>query len=352
MNSFTSIIQLLALAGLGVGVLGIGLAVAAASQNRPARGGVAIAIVGFVAGIVLSLVSQGLLIVDTTQRAVVFNVLSGDLEEPKGPGVHIILPGIQQTFLYPISQQTMSFSTSERTTSNTNDEAIQARSVDGQQVNVDLTLIFRLNAEGVRINQIHRDWSSQPGSYIEGLVRPAVRSIVRDVVARLEAESIYGAGREDMQLEITNRLRTSLETSGILVSEVLIRNVNFTEQFTDAIERKQIEQQELQRAQTEAQRLEAEATGRANATIAESRGEAEAILIRAEAEAKALELVSEQIALNPSLIQYTYIQQLSDNVSLILLPSNSPFLFDPESLLNSANNQPVIPTPLAPSTGN
>lgn len=345
MNSFTSLLQLLGLAGFGLGVLGVGLAVAATSQGRPGRGGFALAGVGFLAGILFTVVSQGLLVVDTTQRAVVFNVVAGELETPRSPGIHIIIPGIQQAYIYPINQQTVAFSAREASIAAATDSAIQARSVDGQQVDVDLTLIFRLDATGDNINRIHLDWSSQPGGYLEGLVRPAVRSIVRDVVARLEAENIYGAGREDMQTEIFNRLTRSLSRSGITVSEVLVRNVNFTDQFTDAIERKQIEQQELQRAQTEARRLEEQAKGRANAAIEEARGQAEATLIRAEAEARALELISEQIAKNPNLIQYTYVQQLADNVSLILVPSNSPFLFDPTNLLSGSS-------PAVPSGGN
>jgi hypothetical protein len=55
-------------------------------------------------------------------------------------------------------------------------------------------------------------------------------------------------------------------------------------------------------------------------------------VLQAQAEAEALRLVSEQIAANPSLIQYQYIQRLSDNVGIVLLPSNSPFLFDLASL--------------------
>ncbi len=345
MNAFNSILQLLALGGFVLGVLGIALAIGASSQGRNARGGALLAFVGIVAGIVFSIIAQGLLIVDTTQRAVIFNVLTGELEQPRGPGISIVIPGVQQPFIYPISQQTLTFSTREGVASTLSDSAIQARSVDGQQVEVDLTIIFRLDATGDRINQIHRDWSAQPGGYIEGLIRPAVRSIVRDVVARLEAESIYGIGREGMQQDISERLTTSLGRAGINVSEVLVRNVNFTEQFTDAIERKQIEQQELQRAQTEATRVRTQATGRANAAIEEATGQAQAILIRAQAEAEALRLISEQIAANPNLIQYTYIQQLSDNVRLIMIPSNSPFLFDPSTFVQLGEDfsAPAVP---------
>ena len=107
------------------------------------------------------------------------------------------------------------------------------------------------------------------------------------------------------------------------------------EAFTDAIEQKVVAEQNLQRARTDAQRAATEAEGRANAAIAAANGEAQSIEIRAQAEAEALRLVSEQIAANPSLIQYLYVQNLSDNVQLVLVPSSSPFLFDFASLAES-----------------
>ena len=57
--------------------------------------------------------------------------------------------------------------------------------------------------------------------------------------------------------------------------------------------------------------------------------------------------MSEQLAANPLLIQYEYIRNLSDNVTLVTLPSNSPFLFDIESLMQSATQTvpPVTATP-------
>lgn len=334
MGDISGIFQILALGGFLAMFGGVGLVVVAASQGRQVRGGVLLAVAGLVAGVSLLVVSQGLLVVAPTQRAVVFNVLSGDLERPRESGVNIIIPGIQTPFLYPISQQNYTMSDTQGEGDRIGGDAVEARSIDGQQVRIDLTLIFQIRNDAEALNQIHRDWFDQPGGYREGLIRPALRSIVRDVVATFEAEAIYGVGREDMQDEIERRVTESFDTFGLQVTDLLIRNVNFTDQFTDAIERKQIEEQELERARTEAQRVEAEATGRANAAIEEARGEAEAVLIRARADAEALRLVSEQIAANPNLIQYTYVQNLSDNVGLALVPSNTPFLFDANMFQN------------------
>ncbi|MDX9865129.1 MAG: hypothetical protein RBT34_10025, partial [Anaerolineaceae bacterium] len=54
---------------------------------------------------------------------------------------------------------------------------------------------------------------------------------------------------------------------------------------------------------------------------------AEARLIEAEAEAKALLLVADAIKGNPDLLTYQYINQITPNIDVMLLPNNAPFLF-------------------------
>lgn len=344
----SGIFQILALGGFLLGFAGVAMVVASASQNRPVRGGVVTAVAGIVVGVVMLLISQGLLVVGPTERAVVFNTVSGRLETPRQSGISIVIPGIQVVTIYPVSRQSYTMSGNPQEGSSTADP-IAARSVDGQEVTIDMTVIFRLQ-DGEGLNTIHRDWSNEPGGYLEGLIRPTVRSTVRDVVASFEAESIYGIGREEMDAEIERRLIEILSDDGIIITDSLVNDINFSNEFINAIEAKQVEEQQLQRARTEAERRRAEATGLADAEIERARGEAQAIMVRAAAEAEALRLVSEQIAANPNLIQYTYITELSDNVNLALIPSNSPFLFDMNTFTEIGDDfvAPEVPEPAVP----
>ncbi|MCA9889361.1 MAG: prohibitin family protein [Anaerolineae bacterium] len=345
----SSIFQILALGGFLLGFAGVAMVVASASQNRPVRGGVMTAAAGIIVGVLMLIISQGLLVVGPTERAVVFNTISGQLETPRQAGISIVIPGVQVVTIYPVSRQSYTMSGNPQEGGPTAD-AITARSVDGQEVTIDMTVIFRLQ-DGEGLNTIHRDWSNEPGGYLEGLIRPTVRSTVRDVVASFEAESIYGIGREQMDAEIERRLTEILNDDGIIITDSLVNDVTFSNEFINAIEAKQVEEQQLERARTEAERRRAEATGLADAEIERSRGEAQAILVRAAAEAEALRLVSEQIAANPNLIQYTYITQLADNVNLALIPSNSPFLFDLNSFTEMDPNfvAPDVPDVVAPA---
>lgn len=331
-------VQFIAFAAFLVGFAGIALVVLNATRGNNVRSGVLLAAVGIVLGIVLSIAAEGIVSVGPTERVVKFNALTGNLEEPLGPGIHIVIPGIHQTTTYLVSQQSYTMSNSTNEGNVIGSDAVEARSIDGQAVNVDITVIFRVSPEFV--NTLHENWSTSSEGYTDGLIRPTVRSVVRDVIARFEAENIYGGEtRARIQNEIEDALQEELEPQGIEIISVLMRDVNFSQAFINAIEAKQVEEQELARAETAAQRRQTEARGLAEAAIEEARGRAESERIRAEANADvirieaaanadALRVVSEQIAANPNLIQYLYVQNLSDNVNVALIPSNAPFLFD------------------------
>ena len=329
-GGISAVIGGLALLGFLAFLAGIGLVVVAASQGRPVRGGLLLAAIGLVTGVLLSVVSQGIIVVPPQEVAVVFQTLSGELEErPRGPGTHIIIPVLQEATTYPIFRQEYTMSGVEEEGLRRGDDAIEARTIDGQSVRIDVTVFFRIIPD--QANLIHVNWQER---YRDEFVRPTIRGLVRDQVALFQAEAIYGESRALLEERAESAMRASFEPEGIELIDFLIRQIDFTDDFSASIEQKEIEEQRLQRAETEAQRRETEAQGLANAAIEAARGEAEAIRVRAIAQAEALRVVSEQIAANPLLIQYEYIRNLSDNINMALIPSNSPFLFDFDSISN------------------
>jgi prohibitin 2 len=344
MAGISALIGGIALLGFLVFLAGVGLVVVAASQQKPVRGGVLLAISGLAFGVLLSIISQGVIVVQPGEVAVIFNTLSGDVEEtPLQSGTHIVMPILQDATLYTVRQQEYTMSSTASEGAQQGNDAIAARTSDGQNVALDITIIFNISTENA--DTIHVRWRND---YLNGFIRPTVRSVVRDEVARSTAENLYGEGRQDVQVNSQDTLKDLFLAEGLELTSILVRQIDFSAEFSAAIEEKQTEEQRKQRAATEAERLIIEAEGRANAVRAEAEGAADAVILAAEAQAKALELISNQIAANPSLIQYEYIQNLSDNVELVLIPSNSPFLFDFNSIadLPDANTDfeaPVVP---------
>lgn len=340
--NFASILQVIAILAFGVGILGVAFTFTLASQGRSARGGVLLALVGFVSGIVIFIVSSGILIVPPARAAVIVNVLTGELEEPaRAPGTSIIIPGLQEFIIYPTDQQeyTMSGITSEgRIQGN---DAVEALTVDGQEIRLDITVLYRVSRQDV--NQIHLNWQRR---YESDFIRPTVRAVARDVVSQFEAEAIYGLEREALGGRISELVSQRMAEQGLTLTSLLVRQIDFNDSFAQSIEEKQIEEQKLQRARTEAERVQTEAGGRADAAEQEARGRANARLIEAQAEAEALRVISDQIAANPNLIQYLYVANLSDNVTFALLPSDAPFIFDVDDFTDVGANfeapQPTI----------
>ena len=279
-----------------VGMAGVALVVMNASRNQNVRGGIILAAIGFLLGLVFLIIGEGLLVVGPTERVVVFNTLSGELEEPREPGLHVIIPGIQQTFPYLVSRQeyTMSSTAGEGTNSRANiDDAIEARSIDGQEVLVDITIIFTIDPANV--NTVHRNWSDISQGYIEGLIRPTLRSLTRDVIATARAEEIFGSAvltddasdtdsgaqagiridpetgfsfpnpspnsRSEVQAEIERLAAIELGQEGFTVVEVLLNEINFSVDFIQAIENRQVAELDRDRAAIEAETTRIEAGG-------------------------------------------------------------------------------------------
>ena len=347
MGGISALLGTLALLGFLAFLGGIGLVVVGASQGRPVRGGIMIAVLGLVVGLLFSVISQGILIVEPQQTAVVFNTLTGELETPRRAGTSIVIPVLQTASIYPIEQQqyTMSGIPTEGPVSG--NDAVRGRTVDGQEIYLDITVLYSINPD--EANLVHTRWQNR---YQNDFLRPTIRGIARDMVSRFRAEEIYGERRTELEESIREELRTRMDREGFLLTDLLIRDVTFSQAFTDSIERKLVADQAAQEAafrvqqeRQNAERVRVAAQGERDAEIARAEGEARAIILRAQAQAEALRLVSEQVAANPSLIQYEYIQKLADNVSLALIPTNSPFLFDFASLAQSNPNfvAPEVP---------
>jgi len=330
------LLSMLAIAGLAIAGFGVFMATQAVSRNDPARGGVAIAVVGVIIAAVFFVMSAGVVEIQPQEVGVVFNVISGDLAENSlGPGLHIIIPGIQDVTIYSVAQQEYTVSGVPGEGAVAGDDSIVALTQDGQEVSLDITLIF--SVDPAKAYLVHQRWQNR---YVDGLIRPTLRSETREALTDFRVEQIYSGDRTALVGSIEDSIRTSIAAEGFTLSSVKIRNIQFSPEYVASIERKQVAQQEALEAEfrVEERRQEAEQAREA------ARGEADASRIRAEGEAEALRLINEQLSQNPSLLQWRYIDELSDNIEMMIIPSNSPFLFDLEQLTSSANSSVTVPS--------
>jgi regulator of protease activity HflC (stomatin/prohibitin superfamily) len=335
MDTFSSILGLIALVGLIGFVAGIALIVVAVSQRRNVRGGVALAILGIVVFLVFSVIASGLVIVDPTQVAIVVDSFSGQVEPPVPGGLHVIVPLVQRVALfYPITQLEYTMAAASTEGARTGDDSVSALTKDGQTVNFDITILYRVLPD--QADQLYRELKD---GYVDSFVRPVSRSIIREVASKYTAEEIYSTARSQIPTDLKQQVGDAFGQKHFVVDNMLVRNIVFSDTFHNAIEAKVTAEQNLEKAKIEAQTAQTQAKGLADAQIARAEGDRQSAILRAQASAQALQLVSQQITANPLLIQYLYVQNLSDKVQLVLLPSNSPFLFDMASLTSSLKAQ-------------
>lgn len=362
--SISSVLGFISLAGWLIVVAGVALAITNAAQQRSTRGGIMLAAIGLVIGILFFVASSGVVVVGATQVAVVFQAIGGADQagslwpNPLGPGVHIIVPIINEPFIYSTEVRSYSMSSQPEEGQLRRADAVEARTADGQQVSIDVSVLYSIDP--ALANTVHLRWQNR---FEEGFVRPTVRSFVREQVAFYTVNDLYGGGAleataadgetrsllPELQAKLAEDLAVVFTENGLMLQELLLRDITFSEEFIRAVEARQVAQQQAEQANQEAARARTIASGQANAAREAARGEADAIRLRAEAEAEALRLVNEQLANNPQLLQWRYIENLADNVRLILIPNNSPFLFDMQQLTSEAGLTNV-PTPTVTAT--
>lgn len=361
--TITSILGFISLLGWLMVLAGGGIAISNMGQNKSSRGGVMLALVGLLLGVVFFAASNGVVQVGPTEVAVVFqsiggNPVNGNLwETPLGPGVHIIVPIINEPILYSTSVRNYTMSRTVDEGQLRRDDAVQARTRDGQQLDMDVSVLYSIDPS--LANTVHRRWQNR---FETDFVRPTVRSTVREAVASYSVNDLYGgntSGAEDtgalsklpeLQRALNEQLEPLFKENGLLLQDLILREITFSDEFIRAVEQKQVAEQQAEQAKQEAERARTIAKGQADAQVTAAQGEAKAaeerargeaaalklraeaeaaaIEVRAAADAKALNLINEQISKNPALVQWRYIEKLAPNVSLVLLPSNSPFLFD------------------------
>lgn len=347
------LVAIFGLGGIGGGIVLIATNIA---RGRKARPGVILLVVGLIGIMILAPLNAGLVLIQPNEIGVVFRQTgSGDaaLLPPIQPGLSWVVPFVDQVIIYDVGQQSVTMATTTES-NQAGHAAVSAVTKDGQAISVDVTVIYRIDKS--QVNDIHRNWQN---TYQDGFIVAQTRSEVRNATSLYSAEEIYSGGRAALEAEIVGNLATAFTTQGFLLTDVLVRDISFSPEFTDAIEKKQIAQQEAEQAKfrvlqakEEAEQARVVAQGQADSAVIAAEGEAQSITIKAQAESEALKLINQVLAQNPNLLQWQYINQLSDQVKLIIIPSNSPFLFNLQDLLAQAGvetppTQP-LPTP-APS---
>ncbi len=301
---------------------------ARASRGQATRGLTTAVIALLVIAILVTTVGVGLVFVEPDEIGLVVTVFGGGglRPDPLTPGLHWVIPFAERVERYSIRNQTYTMSVAPSEGQVQGDDSIQVRTKDGQQVDIDATVIYAIDQ--TKAVSLYKTWGN---GYEDGLVRPSSRGIIRDAASQYGVEEIVTSKRGEMQQIITDRLTEVLAKNNLVLREFVLRNIRFSQEYTAAVEQKQIAEQQAEQARytVEQKKQEAEqarqvAQGQADAAVIAAKGAADARIIQAQADAQANQLLSQSIT--PQLLQYQYIIKLAPHVQTIFVPTGNQFI--------------------------
>lgn len=333
------------LAAIGLGVM----ALVRTGRNQGARGIGTTVVIVLVIAIVLTTLGAGLVYVESNERGVVKTIRAGGVRpEALSPGLHWILPVVESVVTYSISNQNYTMSAVSLEGQVQGDDSIRARTKDGQEVILDASVLYQVDP--AKVVQLHIVWQER---YENSVVRPEARGVIRDAVSQYGVEEVVSTKRAEMVQIITEELGASLAQNNLLLVDFVLRDIHFSEAYAQAVEQKQIAEQQAQQARltVEQKKQEAEqarqvAQGQADAAVIAAQGAAQAQIIQAEAQAQANELIGQSLQENPEILQYQYILKLAPGVQTIFLPTGNQFILP----LPTTTTTTAPPTTVPPTT--
>jgi regulator of protease activity HflC (stomatin/prohibitin superfamily) len=177
-------------------------------------------------------------------------------------GLHIINPLLDVTD-FDIQTQNYTMSAIHDEGSKDGDDAIRVLSNDGLEVVIDLTVLYRISPELAPkiFKQIGVD-------YADKIVRPVTRTRIRDNAVYYDAVALYSTKRNEFQQRIFKTIEADFKSRGLVLEQLLIRNINLPTSVKTTIESKINAEQEaqkmtfvLQKEKQEAERKRVEAQG-------------------------------------------------------------------------------------------
>lgn len=255
-------------------------------------------VLGLIVGIIVALVLLPTTVtyVNPGYVGIVIHRAGGGVDKtPLGPGLHLknpLMTGIEE---YPVFMQTLVLTKSSSEGSPLNDE-INVNSKEGQPLSLDVSMSFELDPD--KTPALYSTFRRDILSIQHGYVKQSIRQALQEVIGNEEIASVIGPKKAEAVNQTQMLISQRLAQYGIIVKQFTINELRAPPAVIEAINQKNVMQQQALTAQNELQKN----TFNAQGDSIKAAGQAKAILSLAESQAKANELLSRSITAN--LVQY------------------------------------------------
>ncbi|MBU4216974.1 prohibitin family protein [Candidatus Parcubacteria bacterium] len=214
-------------------------------------------------------------------------------------GFHLVIPLARvEKMSIRTEEYTMSIVSGEG--NKMGDDSITALTKEGLSVGLDLTALYHLDES--KASDVYRELGI---NYNEKIIRPIIRTAIRNIVAGYEAKEMYSSKREEAAQKIKDQVQTELDTRGIVLEDMLLRDVRLPENLAKSI------QEKLQAEQS---------TQKYDFLLQTEKKEKERKIIEAEGQRDAQKIINESLTTN--YLYYQYINTLKDRQGTIYVPTS------------------------------
>ena len=219
-------------------------------------------------------------------------------------------------------------------------ETFQAFSSDIQEVDIMLAINYSINQETAQ--NLYRTVGVE---YYTNIVYPRLLESTKSVFSNYTAEQLIG-NRENLSNEIKELVIPDVARYGIIISDISVQDIDFTDAFTNAVEAKQVAAQEKLTAETKQAQLTMEAEQEAQRQVIKAQADAEQAKIAAQADLEVTKIQADAAEyaglkeaaknkaisewLTPDLLQYYYIQQWDGKLPTYMLGENTGIFMNPQ----------------------
>ena len=239
------------------------------------------------AGIVPLLLSLSIAVVPDGSAGIRVSQLFGARPATLYPGVHLLTPLVDTLVLYDTREQV--YTTAAAGSPKTDTEVLTVQAREG--LNIGLAVSVRYRLDPARLSSIHQNLPQPVGVQVVG---PVVSSTYRQLAPNYETREIFAIKREELRSKAADAIKTRLASDGIIVREVLLRDIQLPAEYARGLEGLLLKEQENERLGTEQEikgkevriaELEADAQKARDVKQAEAQAQVRVLQAKAEADA-------------------------------------------------------------------